>query len=132
MKQVHIFLITSAKTPGRHKEAWYRYILVCDGKTLDQQEYAKDISGNRLIMACAIEALKRMTKPAMITIHTDSYYLTSGHGKLARWKDDGWKRQNKKEVKNADLWKQLEALMRPHAVRFKVEPMEMYMENPPR
>lgn len=122
MQQVDIFLITSSHAP-KLKKAWYRYILVCQGKTLEKRSEIQDVTGHQLVMKCAVAALQRMIRPAMITIHTDSYYLANGHGKMAGWKTAGWKRENGQALKNVDLWQQLEKLLQPHAVRFKVESM---------
>ena len=80
MQEVHIFLITSSHAP-KMKKAWYRYILVCQGKTLEKKTDMQDVTGHQLVMECAVAALQRMIRPAMITIHTDCHYLANGHGK---------------------------------------------------
>lgn len=121
--QVDIFLVISSRTPGKQKKAGYKYILVCNGYTLEGNGELKDTTGHRLAMTCEIEALKRMTKPSMITIHTDCRYLINN--KMKEWKDAGWKRQGG-ELKNADLWQQLYELQKPHAVRYHFENMDKY------
>ena len=128
MQQVDIFLITSSHAP-KLKKAWYRYILVCQGKTLEKRSEIQDVTGHQLVMKCAVAALQRMIRPAMITIHTDSYYLANGHGKMAGWKSAGWKRENGQALKNVELWKELEKVLQPHAVRFKVESMLPYSKE---
>ena len=128
MQEVHIFLITSSHAPKLRK-AWYRYILVCQGKILEKKTDVQDVTGHQLVMECAVAALQRMIRPAVITIHTDSYYLANGHGKIAGWKTAGWKRENGQALKNMDLWKDLEKVLQPHAVRFKVESMLPYSKE---
>ena len=128
MQQVDIFLVTSSHAP-KLKKAWYRYILVCQGKTLEKRREVQDVTGHQLVMECAVAALQRMIRPAVITIHTDSYYLANGHGKMAGWKSAGWKRENGQALKNVDLWKDLEKALQPHAVRFKVESMLPYSKE---
>lgn len=128
MQQVDIFLITSSHAP-KLKKAWYRYILVCRGETRKRQIEVKDVTGHQLAMKCAIAALQRIIRPAVITIHTDSHYLANGHGKIAGWKSAGWKRENGQALKNVDLWKDLEKALQPHAVRFKVESMLPYSKE---
>lgn len=110
MQQVDIFLITSSHAP-KLKKAWYRYILVCRGETRKRQIEVKDVTGHQLVMKCAVAALQKIIRPAMITIHTDSYYLANGHGKMAGWKSAGWKRENGQTLKNAELWKKFYSLM---------------------
>ena len=70
--------------------------------------------------------LKRMTKPSMITFFTDCHYFANGQRQLASWRENGWKRSDGKELRNLDLWQQLEELLRPHAVSFQMENMELY------
>lgn len=70
-----------------------------------------DTTNNRMEMMATIEALKAV-KPDFkgeITLWTDSTYVLKGitewiHG----WKKRGWKNSQNKDVKNVDLWKQLD------------------------
>jgi ribonuclease HI len=52
-------------------------------------------------------------------VHTDSQYVKNGietwiHG----WKKNGWKTADKKPVKNAELWRELDALAARHDIRW--------------
>ncbi len=38
MKQVDAFIITSTRAPGKTRRAWYQYILVCNGHTVQKKE----------------------------------------------------------------------------------------------
>lgn len=127
MPEVGVFLLTSSQTPGKIKKGDYRYILVCHGKgeSREGSGILFDTTGNRLILTCAIEALGRITRPCMITIHTDCRYLINSHGQLERWKSAGWKRPSG-ELKNADLWQQLHKALKEHLVRYRFENMDKY------
>ena len=65
-----------------------------------------------MVLECAIAALKRMNQSAMITIHTDCHYFADGQRRLAAWKNNGWKRSDGKELRNLDLWQEIEELLR--------------------
>lgn len=72
---------------------------------------AGDTTNNRMELLAAIHALEVLARESAITITTDSAYVKNGveswiHG----WKRNGWKTADKKPVKNADLWQQLDAL----------------------
>lgn len=129
MKEVSIFIVTSTRSPGKTRKAWYRYILVCEGASREKKVQVTSTTGHRLVLECVVAALKRMTRPAMITFWTDCYYFANGQRRLAVWKENGWKRSDGKEVRNLDLWQQIEKRLRPHAVSFRVENMERY-KNP--
>ena len=65
----------------------------------------------------------------MITFFTDCHYFANGQRQLVSWRENGWKRSDGKELRNLDLWQQLEELLRSHAVSFQMENMELY-KNP--
>ena len=87
----------------------------------------KEISGgevlttnNRMEMMAAIRALRSLTRPSEVTIHTDSRYLLDGVTRwMKKWKANGWKTADRKPVKNDDLWRELEAAGADHAVTWR-------------
>lgn len=124
MQQVDIFLIISSRSPGKMRRAWYKYILVCGKHMIEEKEEVQEVSGHRLMLMCAVAAMKRMRLPSLITIHTDSHYLADN--RLSDWEKAGWKRADGKNLRNVDLWQQLSGLLSSHAVRFRVEDMSLY------
>jgi ribonuclease HI len=84
----------------------------------------KEISGgerlttnNRMELTAAIRGLEALKRPSTAILHTDSRYVMDGLTKyLPRWKVNGWKTADKKPVKNADLWRELDAVVSRHDV----------------
>jgi len=67
----------------------------------------------------AIQALEALTRPCEVHLYTDSEYLRKGiTAWLAGWKRNGWVTQGRKPVKNADLWRRLDAAAAPHQVQW--------------
>ena len=126
MKEVHIFLILYPRGQGKLKKGHYKYFLCCQSQTISEEKEIRDTTGRRIVLECLVDALKRMRQPSLLTIHTDNKYLLEGYTRLQEWKANGWARYGKRELKNADLWRQAEELLKPHAVRFKNECMEIY------
>ena len=126
MKEVHIFLILYPRGQGILKKGHYKYFLCCQSQTISEEKEIRDTTGRRIALECLVDALKRMRQPSLLTIHTDNKYLLEGYTRLQEWKANGWARCGKRELKNADLWRQAEELLKPHAVRFKNECMEIY------
>ena len=59
-----------------------------------------------------IEALKTLKINSKVEIITDSKYVKLGITEwIKNWKKNGWKTSNKKEVKNIQLWKELDSLV---------------------
>ena len=97
------------------------------GALLRYKDIEKELSGgeknttnNRMELTAVIEALKALKTTCNITIYTDSKYVMSGITEwLENWKKNSWKTSNKKnDVKNIDLWQQLDKLIRQHEIRW--------------
>ena len=74
-------------------------------------------TNNRMELTAVIRALEALTRATTAQIYTDSQYVKNGietwiHG----WKRNGWKTADKKPVKNAELWRELDALVAQHDV----------------
>ncbi len=88
---------------------------------------ARELSGaeamttnNRMELMAAISALESLTRPAEITVVTDSAYVKDGITEwLAGWKARGWRLSSGKAVKNEDLWRRLDAARLPHKVTWR-------------
>ncbi len=77
-------------------------------------------TNNRMELMAAIQALESLTRPASVRLHTDSTYLRNGVSKwLPGWKRNGWKTADKHPVKNADLWRRLDAAVQRHDVDWR-------------
>jgi ribonuclease HI len=77
-------------------------------------------TNNRMELTGVIEALKALTRPCDVIIHTDSQYVQKGISEwIGGWKRRGWITADKKPVKNADLWQTLDELAVKHNVQWK-------------
>ena len=89
------------------------------GALLRFGKHEKELSGgetqttnNRMEMKAVIEGLRAIKGPCDVTIHTDSEYVMKGVTQyLENWKKRGWRTSDKKEVKNIDLWQELDTLL---------------------
>ncbi len=85
-------------------------------KTLSGGE-AGTTTNNRMELTAPIEALTHLTRPAVVTVYTDSTYVRDGITKwVANWKLNGWLTKAKKPVVNADLWQRLDEAAACHDV----------------
>lgn len=74
-------------------------------------------TNNRMELMAAIQALAALRESCRIELHTDSKYVQKGISEwLTGWKKRGWVKPDKQPVKNADLWKQLDAEASRHQV----------------
>jgi len=96
------------------------------GAILRYGKKEKELSGsedhttnNRMELLAAIEALSSLTRPCQVELTSDSEYLRKGVTEWApKWKKQGWKTAQKKEVKNIDLWHALLDAAERHQVKW--------------
>jgi len=96
------------------------------GALLEYNGRRKEIFGgeaqttnNRMELVAVIRALESLTRESEVDLYTDSQYVKNGieswiHG----WKRNGWKTSDRKAVKNADLWRELDELATRHRIRW--------------
>lgn len=84
---------------------------IFDGETLT--------TNNKMELTAVIQALKSLKRECEIEIYTDSNYVKDGITKwIFSWKKNGWKTSNKEEVKNKDLWQELDLLTTKHKIEW--------------
>ncbi len=64
-----------------------------------------ETTNNRMELSAAIQGIAFCPKEAKLVLWTDSNYVKRG---ITEW-IEGWKKKNWKDVKNPDLWKELDA-----------------------
>lgn len=80
---------------------------------------AAGTTNNRMELMAAIAALEALKRPSRVRLTTDSTYVKNGITQwLPNWKRRNWRTAGKKPVKNADLWRRLEAATAPHQVEW--------------
>jgi len=87
-------------------------------KTLSGGE--PDTTNNRMELMAAIMALEALTQSCQVVLTTDSRYVMDGITQwMANWKKRGWKTASKQPVKNADLWRRLDAACSKHTIEWQ-------------
>ena len=76
-------------------------------------------TNNRMELIAVIRALATLKRGCDVELYTDSQYVKNGiqswiHG----WKKNGWKTSDRKPVKNAELWRELDELAAKHRIRW--------------
>ena len=96
--------------------AWLSY----DGHEKELSGGESSTTNNRMELTAVIEALGALKRTCEVTVHTDSQYVRKGitewiHG----WKQRGWLTADRKPVKNADLWRQLDSMASVHHIDWR-------------
>ena len=86
-------------------------------KKLSGAEY--NTTNNRMEMTAVIKALKYLDAGRTINLYTDSKYVKDGTTIwIHNWKKKNWKNSQKKDVKNKDLWVELDSLSLKHNINW--------------
>lgn len=118
MKKVNIY--TDGACKGNPGAGGWSAILEFGGKEKELCGGDKCTTNNRMELIAAIEGLKALKEPCEVTLYSDSQYLVNAINKgwLQSWKQKGWRKADKSQVLNDDLWKTLDALLQTHEVSF--------------
>lgn len=76
-------------------------------------------TNNRMEIMGVLRGLEALKRPCKVKLCSDSKYVVQAVNEwMAGWKRKGWRRNSGPdgELMNADLWKQLDALMQVHEV----------------
>ena len=96
------------------------------GALLQTAKHSRELYGgeahttnNRMELLAVIRSLEALKRPCRARVHTDSQYVQLGISKwIHGWKKNGWRTADKKLVKNADLWRELDELAGVHDIEW--------------
>lgn len=94
-------------------------ILIYNGVKKKISGGEQNTTNNRMELLAVINALLCLKEKCSVKIYSDSAYVVNAYLQkwVDNWKSNGWKKQNK-QVKNVELWQQLDNLVQSHQVEF--------------
>ena len=118
MKKVEIY--TDGACTGNPGKGGYGAVLIYNGAEKQISKGFKNTTNNRMELLACVDALKMLREPCDVSLYSDSKYLTDAVNKgwLSGWIKNGWKKSDKKQVLNVDLWMEITELLKKHAVTF--------------
>jgi ribonuclease HI len=92
---------------------WGVHIEYPDGRVAELGGGATPVTNNQMELRAAIEALRATAGEPAVELHTDSTYVRKGITEwIARCKAGGWRTRADQDVKNLELWQELDELNR--------------------
>ncbi|MDR0423244.1 MAG: ribonuclease HI [Rickettsiales bacterium] len=114
-----VIIYTDGSCLGNPGDGGYAAILLYKGNRKDVKGKEKNTTNNRMELMAVIKALKSLKKKCSISLYTDSNYVKNGITEwIFNWKKNGWKTAGKQEVKNKELWLELDALVQQHIIKW--------------
>lgn len=111
MQKIEIF--TDGSCLGNPGPGGWAALLRFGEHSLEISGGARLTTNNRMELLAAIKGLEALKRPCPVDLYTDSRYLCDAVNKkwLVSWQKRGWKKADKKDVLNQDLWKRLLPLL---------------------
>ena len=118
MKKIEIY--TDGACSGNPGKGGWGAVLVYNGIEKELSGGEHETTNNRMELTAVIEALSKLKEPCEVTLTTDSKYVCDAINKgwLNSWKNNNWKKADKKPALNVDLWQKLLPLLETHRVEF--------------
>ncbi len=116
MKELTIY--ADGACSGNPGPGGWAAVLIYNGHEKELSGGERATTNNRMELTAVIQALSCLKEPCIVSVYTDSQYITRAmnEGWLKKWKADGFTKKG--GLKNAEMWRQLDALLQIHKVTF--------------
>lgn len=118
MKKVNIY--TDGACRGNPGHGGWGAVLVYGSTEKELSGGDPLTTNNRMELSAVIAALSALKEPCEVTLTTDSQYVVNAieKGWLDNWQKNNWRKSDRGEVLNVDLWRELLSLLDNHKVSF--------------
>jgi len=107
-----VIVFTDGSCLGNPGKGGWAILIIDDNNTKEFFGSEKTTTNNRMELTAAINAVKKTKSKKKVKIVTDSKYVKNGiETWINNWKKNNWKTSNKQNVKNKDLWIELDTLI---------------------
>ena len=119
---VHLF--TDGACSGNPGPGGWGFILrhLKSGKEMEKSGGEAVSTNNAMELMAVVEGLRTLTRPCYVELFTDSVYVGKGLTDwMKKWKANGWKRRDGKQlkpVKNEELWRTLDERAAKHRIKY--------------
>ncbi len=110
----HVEIFTDGACSGNPGPGGWGTILRWNGHEKELSGGEIETTNNRMELMAVIRGLEALSRRCHVDLYTDSQYVQKGVTEwMAGWKKKGWPDR----IKNQDLWKELDELLKKHDVR---------------
>ena len=109
MKTVNIY--TDGACRGNPGDGGWGVLIEYENISKEYFGGEKNTTNNKMELKAAIQGLSVLKESCDVNITTDSKYVMDGITSwIENWKKNNWKNASKKDVKNKDLWIELDSI----------------------
>ena len=116
----HVDVYTDGACRGNPGRGGFGAILVYGTREKELSGGEPLTTNNRMELMAVITALEALKEPCEVTVTSDSRYVTEAvtNGWAESWRQNGWRKADRKQAQNPDLWERLLDLLGRHRVTF--------------
>ena len=121
MELSHVNIYTDGACSGNPGPGGWGTILEYNGVKKELSGGEKETTNNRMELLAVINGLRALKRKCDVTIYSDSQYVVNGitKGWAQSWKENDWRKKDKKKALNPELWDELLSLLSEHEYRFE-------------
>lgn len=113
----HVYIYTDGACRGNPGPGGWGALLRYNSNEKILSGACEHTTNNRMELTGPIEALRALKQSCKVELYTDSQYVQKGITEwLSAWKRRGWRKSDKKLIKNADLWQSLDQEVTRHQI----------------
>ena len=114
-----VVVYTDGACKGNPGPGGWGALLIFDGREKEIFGGEQQTTNNRMELTAVIRALEALKRNCTVDLYLDSQYVKQGiESWIHKWKRNGWLTSDRKPVRNADLWRELDALVATHDIRW--------------
>ena len=114
-----VVVYTDGACKGNPGPGGWGALLLFDGREKEIFGGEPQTTNNRMELTAVIRALEALKRDCTVDLYLDSQYVKQGiESWIHKWKRNGWLTADRKPVKNAELWRELEAATLRHRIRW--------------
>lgn len=115
-----VIIYTDGACSGNPGAGGWGAILMHGANKKEISGFENETTNNRMELTAVIKALQMLKAKCDVELYSDSAYVVNAIslGWLKNWKQNNWIGSDKKQVKNIELWKELDNLLSYHNVNF--------------
>ncbi len=112
-----VILYTDGACSGNPGPGGWAAILRYGSNTREFSGGERNTTNNRMELSGVLAGLRALKEPCAVELYSDSQYIVNAlqNGWLRDWKRRGWRRRDG-ELKNPELWQELDTLLGVHTV----------------
>jgi ribonuclease HI len=119
-RDIRIQMFTDGACKGNPGIGGWGVFIILNDETIELKGYSELTTNNKMELTAVIKGLESIKNKVLIEIITDSQYVKNGINEwIINWKNNGWKTASKKNVKNKELWQELDQMVKNFDIKWK-------------